>query len=530
MPEPGPETSTDIAERVQSILASKGLTLSRVSQRSEARYGRSSAYFVPHNLYHDLRVSTFSPSVYQIFALSQISGYRLSDWLRLFGFHPDDILRLQVRLPCNRTILLDPSVEDSNAWVPWFDNRSADLDVPATAPLSQLLKLASHRRLHSLSETNRGSFLYTKIGRWDALAFPDLLPGSIVRINPATAQDLLPRKNGETSHRMFLLQWGENIYCTRLRCINGSWIMPISNEPGEQVELRFGRETRLLGFADFEVRSLLSIERSDNPAEFHKAFVSKPLSSGPGLSHLLRAARGRMDLSFRQASSISQKVAGALGDHRYFVSPSSLSDFEARDIAPRHVHKIITLCAVYAVSFFTFLRTAGIVLEEEGQESMPDHFLRRTRPADFHGFENKTDEVEVGGFLGELVSQFGEIPFFLRRSLDSLSGLKAPSLNDFFWIGGERNALHPDLINGVLVIVNRRKKKPSYFVSRPAWQQPIYLVRKRNSTYLCGCCGLEDGVLSVHDYRRYLHTQERLRNHDDAEVVGQVVTIARKLA
>jgi hypothetical protein len=112
-----------LAERIQSILSSKGLTLYRVSQQSAALYGQSSPYFLPHNLYYDLRVGSFIPSIHQITALSRISGYRLADWLRVFGFSLEDITRLQVLLPPKRTILLDTSLTDSDDWVSWFQNR-----------------------------------------------------------------------------------------------------------------------------------------------------------------------------------------------------------------------------------------------------------------------------------------------------------------------------------------------------------------------------------------------------------------------
>src|SRR5580692_9610925 len=54
-------------------------------------YGRSSPYFLPHNLYFDLRGGTFSPSIYQFLALSRIAGYRLPDWARLFGADLENI-------------------------------------------------------------------------------------------------------------------------------------------------------------------------------------------------------------------------------------------------------------------------------------------------------------------------------------------------------------------------------------------------------------------------------------------------------
>jgi len=93
-------------------------------------YGRSSPYFVPHNLYYDLRGGTFSPSIYQFVAFSRITGYRLSDWLRVFGADLENIARFQVSLSSSRTILLDSSLADSDAWVPWFRNRVGNVPVP----------------------------------------------------------------------------------------------------------------------------------------------------------------------------------------------------------------------------------------------------------------------------------------------------------------------------------------------------------------------------------------------------------------
>ena len=82
------QTSAELAERVRSILGTRNLTLYQVSQKSEAIYGHASPYFLPHNFYYDLKLGTFSPSVYQLFALSRISDYRPADWLHVLGFDP----------------------------------------------------------------------------------------------------------------------------------------------------------------------------------------------------------------------------------------------------------------------------------------------------------------------------------------------------------------------------------------------------------------------------------------------------------
>ena len=197
--------TTDLAERIQSILALKHLTLYQVSQRSEKLYGRSSPYFLPHNLYFDLRSGTFSPSICQFLALSRITGYRLPDWVRLFGADLENIARLQASLPARRTTLVDSSLADPYAWIPWFRNRIGDSPAPSVAPLGQLLERSGPKRLGFLSESNNRGFLYAKIGYQDALAFPDLFPGSIVRVNPDIPDKLVFLANGISS-RIFLIE------------------------------------------------------------------------------------------------------------------------------------------------------------------------------------------------------------------------------------------------------------------------------------------------------------------------------------
>ena len=530
-PESVSRTKADRAARVRSILASKGLTLSQASQMSGSLYGRSSPYFLPHNLYYDLRIATFGPSIYQILALSRITGYRFEDWLRVFGFDIEDITRLQVRLPSNRTILLDPALEDRNSWVPWFRSRAGNYAVPPTAPLSQWLDLSHPRRLHSFLDVNRRSFLYVKIGQHDAFAFPDLLPGSIVRVNPRSTENHFPLPHGSLSKQIFLVEHGTGLYCCRLRAIGDNRFMPVSAQlPYPETELQLPHEGGIRGVVDLEIRSLVRLEAPHVPRQPANSSVREPFSQATQLGHLLRDARTRMALSFRQASAISRQIADLLGDEQYFISGSSLSDYETRHDAPRHIQKIIALCSFYAVDLFTFLRTAGLALDEGGSDWMPDHLLPRPLPPGLPRSESETGPSDGSGFLERLLGECEEVPFFLRRSLGVLSGLPHLSLHDFFWVGGERDAIHPYLADGLLVIVNRRKKKPRCSPSEPPWQHLLNVVLQRDGTYLCGCCGVAQGRLAIYPFSQQAHRPKYLQHPHDAEVVGQIVTIVRKLA
>ena len=127
-----------------------------------------------------------------------------------------------------------------------------------------------------------------------------------------------------------------------------------------------------------------------------------------------------------------------------------------------------------------------------------------------------------------MLEECQEIPLFLRDSLEYFSGSAHVSLDDFFWVGGDDDPLHPYLAKGLLVMVNRRRKTPFHFASKPWWQQPLYIVLMRDGTYLACCCGVENGMLVIHPYRRDFHRTAEYRLHRDAEVVGQIVAIMRR--
>ena len=524
-PREGSSTSTAVVERVQAILASKGLTLYRASQQSIARYGRSSPYFVPHNLYYDLRSGSFRPSVHQIFALSRISGYRVADWLRVFGFDLEDITRLQIDIPSKRTIVLDTSLTDPNEWIPWLRNRPLGEPIPSITPLARLLEVGPRKRIASVSQRDR-HFLYAKVGGEDAFAFPDLVPGSVVRVNPAITANLVTREDS-ISDRLFLVEHSKGFCCCRIRILGGSVIVPFDNGLSyAQVELHCPQEARLWGAVDLEFRPLLRGVEPEVPKDLARLWKPQALPAREDFGQLLKRARRRTNLSVRGAAAKSRTIADVLKDDRYTTSPSSLSDYELRNTPPRDFHKIITLSSIYGLQFGSIMERMGIGVADAGTESMPDRYLFRAEPT---VAPKRGDAGIVGtGFLEKVLEECQEIPLFLRDSLGYFSGSAHVSLDDFFWVGGDDDPLHPYLANGLLVIVNRRRKTAFHFASKPVWQQPIYVVIKRDGTYLAACCGVENATLVVYPYGRDFHRSAEYRLHRDAEIVGQIVAIMRR--
>ena len=225
---------------------------------------------------------------------------------------------------------------------------------------------------------------------------------------------------------------------------------------------------------------------------------------------------------------MSRIIAEILKDDRYTTSPSSLSDYELRNIPPRDFHKIITLCSTYGLRFESAMKRMGIDLAEAGTESMLDRYLSRAEPT----VAAKRGELETvgAGFVEKLLGESQEIPLFLRDSLGYFAGSAHVSIDDFFWVGGDDDPLHPYLAEGLLVMVNRRRKTPFHFAAKSWWQQPLYIILMREGVYLACCCSVENDLLVIHPYSRDFHRSAQYRLHQDAEVVGQIVAIMRRIS
>jgi len=497
-----------------------------VSRSSQSLAVGNRLHHIPHNFYNALRNPRFSPSIYQVLALSTFSGYRLDDWLTVFGFSLDDVPRFQVFLPALRTVELDAKVYQAGSSIPWFsDLKEADLSAPLI-PLSRWLASNTPRRFDSLSQVGSAKYRYLKIGSQDVFAFPELLPGSIVRVNhvhdafkhipigkiPAKTLFLVEYNGGMALSRLYRPEPKKVVLCSR-------------HLPYAPVDLEEGTEAVVSGVADFEIRSLRDVEKPVVPARLGRFWLPATLtrqSQVRDVGEFIRRARKLSGLSFREASARTKVIARKLGDSRYYCAAGSLSDCETRKVPPRHIHKLISICAIYFASAAGLLEAAGAGLGRAGKLSMPAEWLGP--PA-----SDVRSASKASHFLGEMKRRFGEVPFFLHNSLSSLFGLQEVSVRDVFWAGGIREALDPYTAGAVFLVVDRKRKIPRPALSRPKWAQPVYLLQQRDGSYLCGFCTLQNGTLILRSCFAGMPKLQRLRNRVDAEVVGRVVGIARRL-
>lgn len=527
-----PTAGYGVAERVERILATRNLRLSDISRELRRRYTRMPHYLVPHDFYYDLGLPGYSPRIEQALALSRISQYQLGDWLTVFGLNLDDIPTFQAEFPSARTSLLDRTTYDRAAWIGWFRDADRVAGPPAVAPLGQLLTPVHPRRVDSLLAPEPSPFLYAKIGRQDAFAFPDLLPGSIVRADTRGVGEFVRSIESKDSERFFLVESGQGLVCCRLHArTKGRITLRSSTLPFAQTELRLGSEARILGVLDWELRPFKTA-RPEVPTASMKFRMPQTLPAArtqPGLRELLERARLRSRLSIRNASAKSRLIAEALGDERYFCSPTSLTDYETRPRLPLQIHKIVSVCVLYSLGFSELLAAAGLDTDDSGREPIPDKLVGRVAPDPPWTANDHDGNKKQPGFLSPLIAEFQEIPLFLRHSLSTVAGLPALSLRDVFWTGGRTASLHPYLKGAVFVSANRRLKIPVFLKRKSLWEQPLYILLLRDGTYLLGGCSIEGSTLIVHPFADGSSRPQMLRNGADAEVVGKVTAIFRRL-
>jgi hypothetical protein len=140
------EQGPPVSLRTRAILAARGLTLSEVARRSRSLFPDDNRFHIPPNLYHTLQHRGFSPSVQQLLVLSRLSGYRLVDWLAIFGVVLDDIPRLQAILPARYTTLIDENVYDDQSWILSFEPIAQGPPGGSLRPLGEWLRLGAPRR------------------------------------------------------------------------------------------------------------------------------------------------------------------------------------------------------------------------------------------------------------------------------------------------------------------------------------------------------------------------------------------------
>lgn len=499
----------------------------RVSVATAQIYGKDSPFYIPHTLYRSLAVSpAFGPSLAQTCALSGITGYRIEDWLAILGIDLLKIAGLQATLPLKRTRMMDPIFE-----------RTGDRQVCSLAPFGHLragyASPASHQQLranerpHANAPPERRP-LFARIGREDSFAYPELLPGSLVRLKPPNLENLSASPSGRPP--LLMIEHERGFWCGRFYVKGSDILCAASSELAfAQVQFQGPREARIVGQVDLEIRWINRFESPRVTDEFAVWQQPLPLAKTyASLGSLIHRGRSRAGLTLEAASLLSGDVSRHLKDKRYSIAQSTLSDYEAGTSSPRHLEKVITLCLLYGIALRDYIATMGIAPGHLGQRPMSERFLLPSRTAPKRLGNGPTGQSSPTGLRP--VGDSGQIPWFLAGSLEILSGIARPSVRDLFYLADPQPFLPAGTEGAFLALVDRRKKRPVRNPGLRSWEQPAWVLLLRNGEYRCACCSVDRKTLVLYPESDKSRPTERLRLGSDVEVIGQLAAVARRVS
>ncbi len=333
--------------------------MTEVSVLTTRHFGKKTPYFIPPTfLYKQKRGIT--PHVCQIVALSRITGYRFSDWMSLFGFDLRLIPNLQLTVHTERTAIVTPGsyASSSDFEIVWWESGSR-------------------------KENKR--YLFAKIGSQDAVAYPEILPGSIVRADRDYSPQTLDHV-GKTRH-LWLVEHPGGLTCCFVKRIDDRHVVLLPNRPPlSGWPLRLSSDVRILGLVDVEfrpqtsapVRPMCGARKSEFPPG-----LAYRHGAGVNLSTLLRRSRARSGLTLRAVHEMTVQIARLLGNQEYGIALGLLSDYEAMNKVPRHVAKIMTLSIIYGLHFCELLKAGGIHIDDSDKVSLDPYDGKRDLPLTF---------------------------------------------------------------------------------------------------------------------------------------------------
>lgn len=314
----------------------------QVSALTCMRYGKKTPYFVPPTFLYKQK-NGITPHICQIVALSQITGYRFADWMNVCGFDLKLILALQLEVHTERTAIVTP------------------LDAVLGCDSSPI-------RWRSRPEESNRRYFFAKIGSRDAVVYPKLLPGSVVRADRYYSPHVLD--GAYADDLLWLVEHPGGLACCHVKRVDHEHIVLLPSRPPLSAwPLRLSREARILGLVDLELRPRKAKPFDPTYLPIKSELLTMPPHGGNvmNFSKLLRHSRARTGLTLRAAHQMTLQVAELLRNRDYCIPLGLLSDYEAMNKLPRHIAKIMSLCIIYGIDFWEMMEAGGSQIDDSGK-------------------------------------------------------------------------------------------------------------------------------------------------------------------
>jgi transcriptional regulator with XRE-family HTH domain len=243
----------------------------------------------------------------------------------------------------------------------------------------------------------------------------------------------------------------------------------------------------------------------------------------------LRDLREQMGLTLRDVEIASTTLAETRGIEEFIINPSRLSDIETKGVIPS-IYRLYVLSVIYRADFTELLKLYGVDLSFTAAD------FAICRPSKTHRLEIATGQGNVQipikldpGFdlrrssdLGRMIERWGVVPI---QYLQELSKKKYT----YAYVGMEDLTMYPLLLPGSFVQVDETRCRVEEKKWRSELERPIYFVETRDG-HVCCWCSVRRGEIVLQSHPLSPVPARILKHPQEAEVLGQVVGVAMRLA
>jgi transcriptional regulator with XRE-family HTH domain len=243
----------------------------------------------------------------------------------------------------------------------------------------------------------------------------------------------------------------------------------------------------------------------------------------------LRILREQLGLTMRDVEVSSARIAAKHANDDFGIALSRLSDIETKGIVPS-IYRLYSLAVIYRRDMRELLAWYGIDLNDAAADLNAVELRRSHRAEVLLGASAVRVPVRLdpsfdpkrSANLGRMIEQWGLVPMAYLAQFASRN-------YTYGYVGTEDFTMYPILLPGSFVQVDEARNKVTSAMWRSEFERPIYFVETRQG-HTCCWCSLKGDQLTLQPHPLSPQPVRILRHPQEAEVIGQVVGVAMRLA
>jgi transcriptional regulator with XRE-family HTH domain len=243
----------------------------------------------------------------------------------------------------------------------------------------------------------------------------------------------------------------------------------------------------------------------------------------------LRTLREQLGLTMRDVEIASSRIAAKHGNDDFALALSRLSDIETKGIVPS-IYRLYSLAVIYRRDLREIVSWYGIDLNDaaddvgisEPRKSHRSEILQGITAVRIPVRMDPAFDLRRTANLGRMIEQWGLVPMAFLAQFSNRN-------YTYGYIGTEDFTMYPILLPGSFVQVDESRNKVNVAMWRSEYERPIYFIETRNG-HTCCWCTLKGDQLILQPHPLSPQSVRMLRHPQEAEVIGQVVGMAMRLA